>query len=333
MTKPIFLGLILTALIVPQFTKGQTPASLANSTSKANTPAGAVSAESRDFSNNTSWTSQARDFNGLKCELAVEINKAKLELCLSNQQAIDAMREDADKKRRDLVAQVESAAQRRFYELKDVMDVEISDNKNVLTWFGILSTIVGALAAIFGVFIPFLNEKERKNDYAELKNSWQSQKKSYDDMLSVLQGQIKTQAEQFEKLREDMVRQTKINQGVTAAMSSERYLHEFMDKQKVSSATSAIYTSMFAIAMFTSCGSGARLCAAIDFLYKIDKEFLSRAKKDEIQKAVVALKYRWEVAPNEVKKVLNNVKAEDRSKNADSKTFENLYRDYGLPKV
>lgn len=333
MTKLIFLGLILTSLIVPQFTKGQTPACLTNSTSKTNAPAGAVSAVSRGFSNDTSWMSQTQDFNGLKCELAVEINKAKLELCLSNQRAIDAMREDADKKRRDLVAQVESAAQRRFYELKDVMDVEISDNKNVLTWFGILSTLVGALATIFGVFIPFLSEKERKNDYVELKNSWQSQKNSYDDMLNVLQGQIKTQTDQFKKLREDMVRQIKINQGVTAAMSSERYLHDFIDKQKISSATSAIYTSMFAIAMFTSCGSGVQLCAAIDFLYKIDKEFLSRSKKDEIQKAVVTLKYRWKVAPDEVRKVLDNVKPEDRSKNADSKTFESLYRDYGLPKM
>lgn len=336
MTKPIFLGLVLTALISPQFTKGQTPACLTNSTSKTDALAVAMSVGPCGFSNNTYWMPPPRDFNGLKCELAGEMNKAKLDLCLSNQQAINTIREESDKKCRDLMAHVESAAQRRFYELKDVMDVEISDNKNVLTWFGILSTIVGTLATIFGVVIPFLSEKRREDDYEELKErveKWQErQAGDYKTLTEGFTKQNEEQAAQVKKMQERMTRKIQECNGMTAVLSGDRYFHEYLNSKNISHACTAVIFWMSAVVLFVRSNSGRQLSSTIVFLHQMDVK-LVKSEKQNLKTELQKKKQQWHVEPSEVKAVLDAMNSEDRLPNGNIEVFEGIYNEYGLPKT
>ena len=223
------------------------------------------------------------DSRCLERELIAEVNIAKSELRLFNQQAIDAMHEDADKKRRDLVAQVESAAQRRFYELKDVMDVEISDNKNVLTWFGILSTIVGTLATIFGVVIPFLSEKRREEDYEELKKRIEEQQKRQEADYKTLREGFKKQNEkqgaQVKKMQERMTRKIQECNGMIAALSGDRYYHEYLNSKSISHAYTAVIFWMSAVVLFVRSNSGRQLSTTIVFLHQMDVKLVEPEKQ------------------------------------------------------
>lgn len=276
------------------------------------------------------------DSRCLERELVAEVNIAKSELRLFNQQAIDAMREDADKKRRDLVAQVESAAQRRFYELKDVMDVEISDNKNVLTWFGILSTIVGTLATIFGVVIPFLSEKRREDDYEELKErveKWQErQAGDYKTLTEGFTKQNEEQAAQVKKMQERMTRKIQECNGMTAALSGDRYFHEYLNSKSISHAYTAVIFWMSAIVLFVRSNSGRQLSTTIVFLHQMDVKLAEPEKqklKDELQKK----KQQWHVEPSEVRAVLDAMNSKDRLPSGNIEVFEGIYNEYGLPKT
>lgn len=276
------------------------------------------------------------DSRCLERELIAEVNIAKSELRLFNQQAIDAMHEDADKKRRDLVAQVESAAQRRFYELKDVMDVEISDNKNVLTWFGILSTIVGTLATIFGVVIPFLSEKRREDDYEELKErveKWQErQAGDYKTLTEGFTKQNEEQAAQVKKMQERMTRKIQECNGMTAVLSGDRYFHEYLNSKNISHACTAVIFWMSAVVLFVRSNSGRQLSSTIVFLHQMDVK-LVKSEKQNLKTELQKKKQQWHVEPSEVKAVLDAMNSEDRLPNGNIEVFEGIYNEYGLPKT
>ena len=165
----------VSVLLMAWITNCQTISDSADSTNKDASASGVVSMGPFVLENSCRCAGHS-DLNGLHSMLAIEINKAKTELCLANQQKHDAERERYDRQCCDSIARAESAIQRQFYELKDLIDLEMNNNENALTWFGILSAIVGILATIFGLIFPFVSEIMRRRNYEKLAKNFDQQK-------------------------------------------------------------------------------------------------------------------------------------------------------------
>ena len=357
MAKTIFVGQLLAVLFVSQIANGQTTIDSSNSTGRAIAPTVAVSVGPFNATN-TYLISPVQDSNGLKCELSAEMNKAKSELCFSNQQAINALREEYDKKYRDSVERMNVEAECWFGKMKGVLDEARDTNGEMITWIGIIvAVVIGVftiVVSIFAIIIPVRKEKKREqefrvvqenlkkemksygelngalqqwmSDYDQLKKDFDSQKAASDSLLNDLQGQKNAQESQFKELKENFTR----IEGQMRHDSLESNVLEFhRDKTQAWRAAIAIKYASLALSSFISIKDVRWVQLTVWSLWNA---ITTNDWRDNRQKIKDELKeWTWSVSLTEV---LENLKPKEDDDVKDyAGWFMEIYADYGKPKA
>lgn len=354
MTKTIFVGQLLTVLFVSQIANGQTTVDSSNSTGRACTPTVAVSVGPFNATNNTYLISPVQDSNGLKCELSAEMNKAKSELCLSNQQAINALREEYDKKYRDSVGRMNAYMEDWFGKMKGVLDAARDTNGKMVAWVGVIFTILTLIVSVVGIVIPRREEKKRNQefnvvrenlkreveaygnlngalqqwmkDYDDLKKNFERQRSDYGTLLDELKNQKDAQASQFKELKENYTR----IEGRMRYDSIESNVLEFKrDKTQAWRAAIAIQYASLALYSFISIKDVTWVQLTVWSLWNA---ITTNDWRDSRQKIKDELKeWTWGVSLAEV---LENLEPKEDDDDKDyAGWFKEIYADYGKPKA
>lgn len=233
-SRTIFPGLILT--IMMQVVVGQTSDGLSNLTNMPVRTPVSVSVGPIGVTNACLITT-AQDAQCLRREIVLEVNKARYDLSLQNQQAIDSVREEYDKKYHVVVKQMNENVENWFGKMKGVLDEARDTNGKMINWIGVFFAVVGVIVAVvaglgsfYSVIIPRRKERERdeefkaltenlKNEtkdqlkgaaqrwmsgYDDLRKNLDLQKSDYDKLLEELKNQKEVQSGLFEKLQDEM---------------------------------------------------------------------------------------------------------------------------------
>ena len=354
MVKTILVGQMMMVICASQIANGQTTANPTNSTSKAGAPTVAVSVGPFNATNNTYLISPVQDSNGLKCELTAEMNKAKSELCLSNQQAINTMREEYDKKYRDSEERMNTDMENWFGKMKGVLDEARDTNGKMVTWIGVIIAILTLIVSVVGIIIPRREEKKRNQefnvvrenlkkeveaygnlngalqqwmkDYDDLKKDLMQQKSVYGTLLAELKNQKDAQVSQFKELKENYTR----IEGRMRYDSIESNVLEFKrNKTQAWRAAIAIQYASLALSSFISIKDVTWVQLTVWSLWNA---ITTNDWRDNRQKIKDELKeWTWSVSLTEVLETLKPKEEDDVKDYAG--WFKEIYADYGKPKA
>lgn len=361
--KAIFLGLIV--LIMMQVAVGQTSDVLNNSTNMTIRAPVSVSVGPIGITNACLITT-AQDAFSLKHEIVLELNKAKSDLSLQNQQAMDSVREEYDKKYHVAVKQMNEDAENWFGKMKGVLDearVTISD---MIDAIGIIVTIViGFLTIVIGVFgiiLPLRKDRKRdeefktltenlKNEtndqlkgaaqrwmsgYDDLRKNLDQQKSGYDKLLKELQDQKEIQSGLFKKLQDEMhaaIRKSERDvqwlKGKNEYDSAEGCLAEYTrDGTKTFHAEYIVKTYSWAIYYFYVIKDVGWIRLTI---WSMHNAVTTHAWVDNREKIKEGLKdWTWSVS---LADVLSALESEEDDGRDYAGWFKEIYAEYGKPKA
>ena len=261
-------------------------------------------------------------------KLEVAVSKAKSELFEQNRERMERWGEKYEEKYKTSVREIAEEANKWYEKLKGVLDEARVTNGEMLTWMGIIFTIIGILVSWYGIVMPRKKEKERAGVYDKLKSDMDVLKDSLQQQQAALKDAGEQRKREFEKLQKEMKERTNSARGLALIFSSINGWRAYKQQHMISTAATSIHSAMVAVSAFVR---GHR--EDIDLLTNVIKhlhktiECLKDAKQfEEVQKRLEDKV--WSVTFDEVKKALAGIK--DNGSEIDYVgMFEEVYAAYG----
>ena len=260
-------------------------------------------------------------------KLEVAVSKAKSELFEQNRERMERWGEKYEEKYKTSVREIAEEANKWYEKLKGVLDEARVTNGEMLTWMGIIFTIIGILVSWYGIVMPRKKEKERAGVYDKLKSDMDVLKDSLQQQQAALKDAGEQRKREFEKLQKEMKERTNSAYGVAVAYSALHEWDAYKSGGVLSKAVDSVYGAMVSVNAFVhghEDGNLLKLC--IKHLNATVERLKADGKFETVQKQLQNRK--WPVTPEDVKKALAS-SADDGSGTDYAAMFNEVYGLYG----
>lgn len=263
-------------------------------------------------------------------KLEVAVSKAKAELFEQNRERMERWGEKYEEKHKTSVREIAEEANKWYEKLKGVLDEARVTNGEMLTWMGIIFTIIGILVSWYGIVMPRKKEKERAGVYDKLKSDMDVLKDSLQQQQAALKDAGEQRKREFEKLQKEMKERSNSAYGLVVMNSALAEWDVYKSGNKLNNAVASVYGTMVAINAFVHGYEGGNLLKlSIKHLHATVARLKADGKFETAQKQLQNRK--WSVTPEDVKKALAS-SADDGSGTDYAAMFNEVYGVYGKSK-